>query len=56
VICEVVTVLVRIVYYRENTLPEERIVVTNDMSKAERIALAEKEKLRAVEYELEWVA
>ncbi|WP_198362122.1 hypothetical protein [Thermococcus pacificus] len=48
--------LVRIVYYRENTLPEERIVVTNDLSKAERIAREEMERLKAREYELEWVA
>ncbi|WP_198300143.1 hypothetical protein [Thermococcus siculi] len=48
--------LVRIVYYLENTLPEERIVVTNDMSKAERIAAEEMKRLNAKEYELEWVA
>ena len=48
--------LVRIVYYLENTLPEERIVVTNDMSKAERIAKEEMEMLDAREYEIEWVA
>ncbi len=48
--------LVRIVYYLENTLPEERIVVTNDIGKAERLARKEKERLGAREYELEWVA
>jgi len=48
--------LVRIVYYRKNTLPEERIVVTNDIKKAERIAREEMERLNAREYELEWIA
>ncbi|WP_157065424.1 hypothetical protein [Thermococcus celericrescens] len=48
--------LVRIVYYMNNTLPKERIVVTNDIKKAERIAREDMEKLRARGYELEWVA
>ena len=48
--------LVRIVYYLENTLPRERIVVTNDREKAERIALEDAKKLKARDYEIEWVA
>ncbi|WP_297548098.1 hypothetical protein [Thermococcus sp.] len=48
--------LVRIVYYMNNTLPKEKIVVTNDIKKAERIAREEMERLRARDYELEWVA
>ncbi len=48
--------LVRIVYYMNNTLPKEKIVVTNDIKKAERIAREEMVKLRARGYELEWVA
>ncbi|WP_297521225.1 hypothetical protein [Thermococcus sp.] len=48
--------LVRIVYYLENTLPEERIIVTNDRKKAERIALEGVKKLKARDYEIEWVA
>ena len=48
--------LVRIVYYLENTLPEERIIVTNDREKAERIALEGVRKLKAKAYEIEWVA
>ena len=48
--------LVRIVYYLRDTLPEERIIVTNDMEKAEKIAREEMERLRARDYELEWVA
>ncbi len=48
--------LVRVVYYFENTLPEERIVVTNDIKKAERIAEEEVKRLGAREYEVEWVA
>jgi len=56
VIYEVFPMLVRIVYYLENTLPEERIIVTNDREKAERIALEGARKLKAKDYELEWVA
>ncbi|WP_167716746.1 hypothetical protein [Thermococcus sp. ES12] len=48
--------LVRIVYYMPDTLPKERIVVTNDMKKAERIAREEMQRLGARSYELEWVA
>ncbi|WP_167913747.1 hypothetical protein [Thermococcus sp. 21S9] len=48
--------LVRIVYYLNNALPKEKIVVTNDIKKAERIAMEEMAKLRARSYELEWVA
>ncbi|WP_297475542.1 hypothetical protein [Thermococcus sp.] len=48
--------LVRIVYYLENTLPEERIIVTNDRKNAERIALEGVKKLKARDYEIEWVA
>ncbi|WP_297066288.1 hypothetical protein [Thermococcus sp.] len=48
--------LVRIVYYMNNTLPKEKIVVTNDIKKAESIARKEMERLRARGYELEWVA
>lgn len=56
VIYEVSTMLVRIVYYLENTLPEERIIVTNDRKKAERIAMEGVKKLKARDYEIEWVA
>ncbi len=56
VIYEVSAMLVRIVYYLENTLPEERIIVTNDRKKAERIALEDVKKLKAKDYEIEWVA
>jgi len=52
----VITMLVRIVYYMNNALPKEKIVVTNDIKKAERIAMEEMAKLRARGYELEWVA
>ncbi|WP_167892498.1 hypothetical protein [Thermococcus sp. MAR1] len=48
--------LVRIVYYFENTLPEERIVATNDVKKAEELAKEEMKRLGAREYEVEWVA
>ncbi len=51
-----VFMLVRIVYYLENTLPEERIIVTNDRKNAERIALEGVKKLKARDYEIEWVA
>ena len=48
--------LVRIVYYFDHTLPEERIVATNDVKKAEEIAREEMKRLGAREYEVEWVA
>jgi len=48
--------LVRIVYYFENTLPEEKIVATNDIRKAEELAREEMKELGAREYEVEWVA
>ena len=48
--------LVRIVYYFDDNLPEERIIATNDVRRAEDLAKEEMKKLRAREYEVEWVA
>ncbi|WP_198300039.1 hypothetical protein [Thermococcus sp. P6] len=48
--------LVRVVYYFDSTIPAERIVVTNDIKKAERVAKEEMKRLGARGYEVEWVA
>ena len=56
VIHEVSNVLARIVYYMRDSLPEEQIVVTNSIKRAEMVAWDTARRLRAVDFEVEWVA
>ncbi len=48
--------LARIVYYMRDSLPEEQIVVTNSLKRAEMVAWDTARRLRAVDFEVEWVA
>ncbi|WP_157722400.1 hypothetical protein [Thermococcus gorgonarius] len=51
-----VRMLARIVYYRRDSLPEEVVVVTNDLEKAKRLARDRAKEFNAFDYEVEWVA
>ncbi|ACJ16605.1 hypothetical protein TON_1117 [Thermococcus onnurineus NA1] len=48
--------LARIVYYRENTLPEELVVAVNSIEKAEKIAREKMGEFKAVDFEVEMIA
>ncbi len=56
VIHEVSGMLARIVYYMKDSIPKEQIVVTNSLERAKMMAWDTARKLKAVDFEVEWVA
>ncbi|WP_173391293.1 hypothetical protein [Thermococcus paralvinellae] len=47
--------IARIVYYRQNSLPEEEILIVNSFEKAVEIARKRLKLVRAVSFEIELI-